>query len=222
MKLKFIYIVGIVFLALVTLSCSKMNDLHQPYLDEGEIIYAAKVDSAAAFAGKNRIQFEMIIRSQRIETVRIFWNDYMDSLDVAIGNKTGSTKLMLENMAEKGYIFKLVSIDKYGNPSLPFEVTGKVYGDKFQTTVGNRSITSKTPLVGGVATINWAGPVDYGIRCDLVYKNLDGVEVTRKVPMSAITTSFTDMGSDLKYRTLFLPEPTAIDTFYTDFKAIVF
>ena len=33
------------FIVLGLQGCSEMNDLHQPYLDEGEYIYAEKVDT---------------------------------------------------------------------------------------------------------------------------------------------------------------------------------
>lgn len=221
MKITNIYIFCIVLFAICAQSCAKMNELHQPYLDEGEVIYGAKVDSVAPGAGKGRIQLEMFILAQRIETVRIYWNDYQDSTDVQISNQTGSRKKLIENMDEKGYIFQFVSFDKFGNKSLPFEVTGNVYGDRFQATLTNRVITSKTALTDGKITIKWSGMVDKGVRCDLVYTNLTGNQVTRKVPMNEGTTIITDLGSDLKYRTLFLPEKMAIDTFYTDFKVIL-
>ncbi len=148
-------------------------------------------------------------------------NDYKDSLDVQINQKTGSWKTMLSSMAEKGYIFKFVSIDKFGHRSLPFEATGNVYGDRFQATLSNRAIKSMTTLVGGKITITWSGVVNKGVRCDLVYTNVTGAQITRKVPMSETTTVLTNVATDLKYRTLFLPEATAIDTFYTDFKVIL-
>ncbi|HZL10675.1 MAG TPA: DUF4998 domain-containing protein [Prolixibacteraceae bacterium] len=216
MKISNIYIVSIVLLAIFVQSCTKMNDLHQPYLDEGEIIYAAKVDSVAAKAGKGRIELEMLITAQRIETVRIFWNDYTDSLDVAIDNQTGDVSKFIENLPEKGYIFQFVSIDQFGNKSLPFEVTGSVYGDIFQTIITNRQIKSISELVDGKITITWQSAVDNGVRCDLNYINAVGVEVTRKVPMTESTTTLTDLASGLNYRTLFIPEPNAIDTFYTE------
>jgi hypothetical protein len=222
MKFNNLYIICIVFTVFSTLSCSKMNDLHQPYLDEGEIVYAAKVDSVAPRAGRNRIQLEMFIISQRIENVRVYWNEYSDSVDIAVANQTGSKMKILENMEEKGYIFQLVSIDKFGHRSLPFEVSGKVYGDRFQASLTNRAITSKTALVDGKTTINWSGAVDKGVRCDLTYINTSGEQVTTKVPMNVTKTELLDLASDLKYRTLFLPEATAIDTFYTDYRSIVF
>jgi hypothetical protein len=76
--------IGIVLLAVMLIACSDMNDLHQPYLDRGEIIYAAKADSIAPHSGKNRLELEVFIGSQRIKTVRFFWNDYRDSSDLDI------------------------------------------------------------------------------------------------------------------------------------------
>jgi hypothetical protein len=198
-----------------------MNDLHQPYLDEGEIIYAAKVDSVAPGAGNTRIQLQMFIISQRIEKVRIFWNDYKDSTDVAVANQIGVKTKMLNNMAEKSYIFQFVSLDKFGHRSLPFETVGKVYGPNFQSTLTNRVIKSQTKLVNGNVTIEWSGTVDKGVRCDLMYTNTANQQVTRKVPMTEITTILKDVSKDMKYNTLFLPEPTAIDTFYTSFRPVI-
>ncbi len=164
----------------------------------------------------------MFVISQRIESVRIYWNDYKDSVDIAVGNQTGSKIKVLENMEEKGYIFQFVSFDKFGHRSLPFEVTGKVYGSRFQASLTNRVVASKTALVAGKTTITWSGAVDKGVRCDLTYTSISGVQVTKKVPMNVAKTELLDLASDLKYRTLFLPEATAIDSFYTDYKSIVF
>ncbi len=222
MKTKYLYGTIIAIITFISFSCSKMNDLHQEYLDEGEIIYAAKVDSVAPHAGNKRIQLEMFIVSQRIEKLRIFWNDKNDSSDVEVANQVGTKTILLDNLMEKSYIFQLVSFDKFGNPSLPYEVTGKVYGPNFQSTLTNRVIKSKTPVVAGKTTITWSGTVDKGVRCDLTYVNLNDITVDRKVPMSELSTVITDFKSDMKYRTLFLPEPTAIDTFYTDYKSVVF
>ena len=222
--MKFNYIYTFFIVAMVTVfmpSCSKMNDLHQPYLDEGEIIYAAKVDSVAPGAGNTRIQLQMFIISQRIEKVRIFWNDYKDSTDVAVANQIGVKTKMLNNMAEKSYIFQFVSLDKFGHRSLPFETVGKVYGPNFQSTLTNRVIKSQTKLVNGNVTIEWSGTVDKGVRCDLMYTNTANQQVTRKVPMTEITTILKDVSKDMKYNTLFLPEPTAIDTFYTSFRPVI-
>ncbi len=215
--LKNIIISAIILISVIVQSCSDTNDLHEKYLNEGEIVYAAKVDSVEKATGRNRILLNILIQSQRIETVRIFWNDYADSADVQIDSQTGIFSKLLEDMEEKTYIFQFVSIDQYGNKSLPFEVDGEVYGDNFQNSISNRVITSAN-VVNGELSIEWSGAVDYGLYCYLVYKNSEGEEASQIVFMSETETVLTDWGSDLKYNTAFVPKEGAIDTFYTGYK----
>lgn len=216
MKILKVYTICLVSLLGVFGACSDMNDLHEKFMTEGETIYAAKVDSVISCAGNNRILLKSFVGTQRVEKVRIFWNDYKDSVDLAIGGQTGKFEKQLNEIAEKSYIFQFVSIDQAGHKSLPFEVVGNVYGERYQSSLIDRSISSLSPLQQGQMTINWSGAVDDGIRCDVVYTNTSGLQVSRKIPITENTTEFTDMTSDVKYRTVFLPEETAIDTFYTD------
>ena len=211
------YILGIVLLAFFAQSCSTMNDSGDQFLDEGEIIYAAKVDSVISRPGNERIQLDLSVASQRIETIRIFWNDYADSSDVHIGNQIGTFPVLLNDMEEKGYVFQLISIDKDGNRSLPVEVTGTVYGNNYQTSLSNRMIKSITALLDGTLTISWSGIVDNGLYCNLSYVNTSGDQIDKIILMSETTTVLTDLASDIEYNTAFLPDSAAIDTFYTDF-----
>ena len=161
MKSKYGFVCMAALLA-VMLSCSEMNDLHDKYL-EGEIVYAAKVDSVSALSGRERALLNMDIRSQRIESVRIYWNDYADSADIAIGNQVGTFSKMLEGLEEDGYIFQLVSFDKFGNRSLPFEVAGDVYGERFQSKLSNRAIQTVYGEGDTGLTINWGGVPDNAV-----------------------------------------------------------
>ena len=73
---NYLWIVLISFLV----SCSDMNDLHQPYLDQGEHIYAAKVDAVVVRPGNERIQLDRSIQHNVLKSVlfigmfvRILW-----------------------------------------------------------------------------------------------------------------------------------------------------
>lgn len=220
MKNNYRYICIMTGLIAILSSCSKMNDLHDRYLN-GEIIYAAKVDSAGVQAGKNRVLLNMDIRSQRIETVRVYWNNYTDSADVAINNRTGAFPRMLENLPENGYIFQLVSFDKAGNMSLPFEISGNVYGDRFQSKLSNRAIQAVYAGDDGL-TVNWSGAIDNSLGSNLVYTDKSGEEQTVRVSVLENSTYIADWSSGLKYNTLFLPEPSAIDTFSSDWRTVAY
>ena len=75
------------------------------------------------------------------------------------------------------------------------------------------------PLTGKL-TINWLGTVEKSIGCDIEYTNITGGKVKKRVPTTENVTIYTDVARDLKYRTLYLPEKTAIDTFYTVYKSV--
>ncbi|MDR2775982.1 MAG: discoidin domain-containing protein, partial [Tannerella sp.] len=159
------------------------------------------------------------INSQRIENIRIYWNEYADSADIAINNRVGTFSKMLEDIEEKEHIFNLVSFDKFGNKSLPFEVVGTVYGDRFQSGLTDRTIQTASAENDGT-TINWGGMPDNAISCELAYTDNEGHERILRILSSENSTLIPDTPSSVRWRTLFLPETTAIDTFYTHWRAL--
>lgn len=201
-----------------TQSCDDMSKLSDRFLDDGSIVYAAKVDSVAAHPGDGRIVLELFIYTQRIDSVRIYWNDGADSQSIYIGNKPGKYDASLE-VEEAAYVFNLVSVDKYGNKSLPVEVSSEAAGDDFRRLVTRQQLTSaKFNAAGGKLMLYWGTPVAYGYENEIVYTNTEGKEARKRV--STTLDSITDWGSNLKYRTLALPNELAIDTFYTEYEVI--
>jgi hypothetical protein len=223
MKLNNVYVICIVLLVFIIQSCSDMNDLHQRYLDAGEIIYAAKVDSVTSGGGRNRIQLEIFIASQRIETVRVFWNDYKDSVDVAIGGKTGIFKQIVDNLVEQSYVFDLVSLDKFGNKSLPFEALGRSYGTTYQNSLLNVSIVSSKWLQNDTLSVTWgAADISSGaIATDIMYMSTtgDSVKVRNLVSNTDVVNKYPNYksGTNFYTRTIYRPDSAAIDSFYTDY-----
>lgn len=223
MKFNRIYFTLLAFLAIATWSCTKMTDLTDKYLDEGEIIYAAKVDSVGILAGENRLQLNLYVKSQRIDKVRIYWNNYEDSLDVDIQGKTGVFPVLLDNMPESGYLFQLVSFDKFGNKSLEYEATESSYGENYKNGLSNRSyITEFTryDMEGDSMVIYWGGIVRGAIAMELQYTDTSGESVRMEVPADATTTTLHNLKGNVSYKLRFIPEVEAIDTFTTASKSI--
>ena len=215
MKIISIYFIVIVMLSLSLISCSKMNDKHQKILDKGEIIYASKLDSVSPAPGYNRIEFEMFALSQRIEKVRIYWNDSKDSLDVMINYKTGIFKQIIPNIPEGEYIFQFVSFDKFGDKSLKVEVVAQTYGDNYISRLNDRKIKNVT-FIGNKIKINWNSAADiFGTLFS--YENATGGINTVFISSDSTSTSLSDykpVGA-YSYKTLFKPIVNAIDTFKT-------
>lgn len=215
-------IICLILGATLLISCSKMNDLHQPYLDEGEFVYAPKITSVTANPGKNRIQLNLVIASQRVSFVRIFWNDRKDSSEIKIDGKTGVFPKLIENMTEKSYVFQYVSFDIYGNKSLPYESIEKVYGANYELTLVSRNVKTKSKAADGTVSISWSAASVGEIRTEVKYKNPDGEWVDYVVQTSETSLVLKNYGSDLSYWSIYKPTENSLDEFKSVIKPITF
>ncbi|MDP4184301.1 MAG: DUF4998 domain-containing protein [Bacteroidota bacterium] len=205
-------------------SCNDMMDVHQEYIKNGEIKYLTKMDSVVVHSGKNRVQLSGVLKNAyNVNQVRVSWNQKADSItfDYTKVNNRDSLNLIIPNLKEGSYLFKVYTINNQGNRSVEIPLSGTVYGDIYQATLGDRLYINQPTLSRtGKLTINWLSPVDNSVGCEMSYTNFNGIVVKRIVPNSETLTEATDMASDLKLRTLFLPEEDAVDTFYTAWKNI--
>ena len=218
----------------VTLTaCSGMTDTIDEHFKKGEIIYIAKSDSAFTYAGDKRFLLEFWISDPRASAMYVYWNMKQDSVIISIpeGYDTsvpfrsyiGRNEKTLE---EGAYVLNLVTHDQFGNLSVTDEYTANVYGDAFANSLLSKIIVSSLyETDGSIMRINWGGAysaAEYGIK--LTYKTLDGEEValfytTEELKEETVLENV-DIQTPVMYTTLFLPEPTAIDTFYTAPKKI--
>ena len=225
MKTKYI-LIAVAFL-LACLSCSKMNDNIDQYLSQGEITYLARPDSVKLFPGRERFLTHFWVRDPRVSEMRIYWSMKKDSLCVPIPetrDKQAPIAVFVENISEGDYTLHYVTYDKYGNHSVSDEHHVNVYGDFFQSTLSSRNVKSKS-LKNNDLTITWGNSYslkEYGVR--LYYTDTDGkaheTTVLKDDMGSSTKVSGVDPDKEFSYSTIYLPEPTAIDTFFTA-KAII-
>ncbi|TDQ11513.1 DUF4998 domain-containing protein [Pedobacter metabolipauper] len=226
---------------MLTASCEKMGDTYSDYLKGGEITYPGKADSLAAFPGNQRIALQWLIMSDpKVVKGVVYWNNHADSVVVPIQktSKVDTIKVILPNMEESLYTFEVYTYDKSGNRSIGSQVIGEVFGESYQKTISNRLIKSVSwlnlPLQGTTpafkgAEITWYGVNAQAIFLEIEYIKEDGTIVKlREEPVRAVgrpplfreTTRLPNckVNSTIKYRTAFVPDPLAIDTFYTEIK----
>ena len=119
-------IISILFLGCVVFlwSCEGMYDKQQ--LFEGEIIYPAKYDTVIGFIGYERVEINLmkagripsnLINLGKAQKTRIEYDDKIVTIDslVSYVNITNLTQSKL-------YRFKIYTVDKYGNESVPQEI----------------------------------------------------------------------------------------------------
>jgi hypothetical protein len=172
--------------------------------------------------GRERVKFEVYIKTNRVKTTRIFWNNHADSADIEIGNTDGVFSTFIENLREQTYLFDLVNIDPYGNKSLSYEISGRSLGEKYESAMINRRLISICADKSGAKVLEW-GNVDESLDVkysEVSYMNVDSRETVRAVPLSERITVIPDIksGSLPKYRTIYIPDEMAIDLFYTPYR----
>ncbi|WP_288737634.1 DUF4998 domain-containing protein [uncultured Parabacteroides sp.] len=203
-------------------SCSGMNDIIEEYLDRGELNYIGKADSVICEGGLHRVRLKWKVgKDIRIEECKITWNMGADSIFYSIDrakldNGYASLEIPLEE--EGQYVFNLIQMGEKGDPSIPSEVVGKVYGDKYISTLIPRSIRS-TIIENGVAVLT-LGTAEGSFYSEVSYINNKGkAEVIRvESEITSITIDNFVYGGDISVKTYFKPETNAIDIFDLEVK----
>ncbi len=207
----------------VCFSCKKMDSKYKDFIVPGGRVYTEKVRSPHAYSGHNRIKIEWLRGiDPNINKVRIFWNNYSDSVQVDVPPAGDTISYIFENLPEKSYSFIIKTYDKDGNFSVPVEVFGDSYGDNYQSGLLNRFISSAELDSYGSLKVTW-GPADISngvLATEIKYTGKEGGSLIKRFGKDETTTILTDFkpGTELEYRTLYTPDSLSIDTFYTSFE----
>lgn len=209
-------------------ACSKMDSTYRDFWKNGETIYPASADSLKIYSGKNRVEITwLILGDPSIKKAKVFWNNGADSLQVPIsrtGNKVDTVKIVLENMQEGTYTFNIYTYDDKGNRSVGTTAVGKAYGDSYEGSLLSRIINSAFFLDDSLKIV-WGDPADEtSLGSEILYTDTSGNPRQLLVAPNADTTIITDYdfnaGHNFQYRTLYFPDSTSLDTFYTSYKAV--
>ena len=206
-------------------SCSKMDSTYAPFVKDGLVIYTPKIDSLKALAGRDRIMLTGRI-AERVDHFVIYWNNGRDSLmQTAPFDKVINDTLYvpIANLMEKTYFFDMVTYDQYGHVSVPATTKGRAYGDQYQALLENRSIASLTQSPDAKdIIIDWTAARTGEVGVQVRYADSNGDSLTVWVADSSSQTVLPSYqhGSTLSYRSMYLPETTAVDTFFCAYRQI--
>ncbi|PIF02115.1 MAG: hypothetical protein CR996_01520 [Draconibacterium sp.] len=206
-------------LVLAFSGCQKMEDIHSKYLADGDIIYAPRPLLTQALGGKNRVVVKYyLVNAVNVKKCIVEWDDGAGSQTVDISPKVplDSIEVVIPNLEERSYIFKVYTIDSYGNRSIKDQVTGSAYATKFESSLTNRPLLN---IEGGGTTdsliVTWGTPGDNYTGTEIMYYNGAGDQVTLSVPAGDDVTIIKDWlsESEMKYYSSYIPEANAVDTF---------
>jgi hypothetical protein len=207
-------------------ACRKMDDYKDKFLGEGSITYAGKIDSVKAHPGDGRIMLSgLLIADPKITELRIYWNNKADSFVLPITRTAGvdTVRPILNKMDEGVKTFTINTFDKYGNRSVDVNITGRIYGDIYKSLLLNRTIKDGLNA-GDSVTIDWnvLDASTGGLGCELRYTDNSNITKTVFVKRTDTRTVLNNykLGSKFNYRTMFLPDTLAIDTFYSQYQDV--
>jgi hypothetical protein len=128
-----------------------------------------------------------------------------------------SVDVWLPNLPEYSYSFEAVSRNAEGTKrSIAYPFTASSYGDLFQASLTNRLSEYARHIGGKSLEIKWFGAIERAVGTEVFYTDTDNQSKIRFVPISEAITTIQNVKGDISYRTLYLPEETAVDTFYTE------
>jgi hypothetical protein len=107
--------------------------------------------------------------------------------------------------------------DAYGNHSLPITGFSSSYGELYQNSLKPQTVVN-VALTETEGLVNWNVAPNNFFRNEIRYLARSGDSVTLIAKQNNLRSELPtpQTGSKFRYRSVYLPEPTAIDTFYTD------
>lgn len=207
-------------------ACGKMDETYDQYLEGGEKIYTGRVDSVRTYSGYKRVGLSwLLISDPKITHCRVLWNNGKDSVRVPVTRGPGvdTIRVIIDGLAEGVYTFDIYTGDDRGNSSLKVSAIGRAYGDEYSSRMPHMPFT-RAKWADDRTVVKWGLKEGNDILTgvELRYMDLDGKEQQLKVFPDSAETVMEDFkkGSEFRYRTLYLPDSTAIDTLYTDYLTV--
>lgn len=205
-------------------ACKRMDSTYEQYVVAGGIVYPGKATAPQIKSGLNRIQLSWSRGTDpKVVTAKVYWNNFTESIEVPIPADQDIVSCIIPNLAENYYSFTIKTYDKDGNVSVPVEISGNAYADRYRSTLLNRAILSSTLNLANVLNIQLeAVPATSNIsKSEIVYTNTTGELKTITVPKATVSVQITDYKKETSYviRTQYV-SPDQLDPFYTNDQVI--
>ncbi|MRG47818.1 hypothetical protein GFS24_22030 [Chitinophaga sp. SYP-B3965] len=212
-----------VLLAVLFISCSKMDATFKDYVVPNGITYVGRADSINVHPGRGRIKITWL-RGTDPKTTQavVYWNNKADSLvfPVTQKNPKDTVSVMLNNMPENTYTFSIYTLDADKNRSIRVDVQGTVYNTVYESVILSRTIGT-VAIAGDDVTLNWLTGDTASFSTEINYVDIAGVDRRTYIAANESVILLEDVqeGSSVTFRSLYKPSPLSLDTFYTAYSS---
>jgi hypothetical protein len=194
--------------ATVLVACDGMNDMHNKYLENGEIVYLPKPDSVVFLPDRYSALIRLwIYNSPNTKSIDLYWNNGRDSLIFPVSLHTGmdSVDIKIPDLEEQAYEFSIFTSNHSGNRSIPVQGSVTVIGDLWENSISDRRV-SKIEYTSEYTMIWWDAS-NGGTYTELEYDGLDGTTRMRRILPGETETWLSDAVqgfAHLRYRSVYV------------------
>lgn len=201
-------------------SCSKMDSTYEDFIQDGSIIYTGAPDSVYVMPGNQRLTLRLVLSDKTATRAQIYWNNKRDSATYDL-HQQAKEDLVFSQLAEGNYSFDIYLYDAQGHRSIKTSVVAMVYGDDYTSTLLSRSIRSAV-YENNTTTVPWGASDETMLGATIHYTDQSGTEHELYSPREETSIELADFDFEnhptFSYRTSYLPDTLAIDTFYTAYE----
>lgn len=171
-------------------------------------------EQVQVYPGYNRVKFAFNVNEQ-VKSCEIFWEKRSKNLKVDL-SKGKSLTAEIENLAQGPYDFEVLTYDQE-NRSSAVKVNVNVYGEKYVSTIVNRSLKDVVCIKGTVPYMEWNSPPAEEVGVRVFYTDETGKERMIRVKAADKKTELPGykMNTALTYNSVYLPVKEALDTCVT-------
>lgn len=224
MKKNICYIAILLIVCFGASRCSKLDTDFKAMLKGAEVVYPGKVLNPASAPGNLRAAIMWNPSSDpSITRYVIYWNNRADSVvyNSTDHNIAHTLKVVIPNLNEYIYSFTIFSYDAAGNKSVPLDINNvKVYGPIYRSGLVNRGYDAATPFIvatNGNVKLNFLAKDTTILNVGTIirYTNKLGVVTDKNLSPDSAAITLTDYkaGTNITFRSSFVPVKNAIDSF---------
>ena len=199
-------------------SCTSQDGIYEEYLVPNGRSYPVPAKDVVAKPGNERIEIAWQNSADpKVVKARIFWNNYTDSVEIAVDASMNTVSRIIGPIEENSYSFMVRTYDAKGNVSIPVEVIGTVYGETYRGSLSNRILVSTDyDDYDLTLKLNWHNAFEGEEGVSVNYTDTHGVNHNIVVDPSETETLISDFDVEhpFFYSTTYKPDSLAIDVFH--------
>jgi hypothetical protein len=206
-------------------ACQEQTEVYEEFVVPGGNVYPGVVVNPMVLSGANRVQVVGLKpMGADVNEIRVFWNYFTDSVSYLLNENTAENlAIEVAGLEEQSYLFTIRSYNNDGDVSVPLEVFGKSYGDKYAAALLNRGLNSVAYNELAEVEFDFDEEVFEGaLYTEIRYTNNNEEAVFVRIPtdQNKATTVDFNPAKPLQYTTAYQPDTTCIDTFYCELTTI--